>query len=123
MGLGMVMISAIVTSAPVRRQAFAVPAVRAHRGEVRLALPEGLPRPVRVCFMIDELYTGGTESQLLALIRALDRTRVHPSLCLLRGERPGSRALEPDDCPVLRLGVGSLCHPATLGKARRLAQF
>jgi glycosyltransferase involved in cell wall biosynthesis len=117
------MTSATRTGTPARRQAFRAPPVRAHRGEVRLAPPEAPPRPVRVCFMIDELYTGGTESQLLALIRALDRTRVHPSLCLLRGLRPGSRALEPDDCPVLRLGVGSLCHPSTLGKARRLAQF
>jgi glycosyltransferase involved in cell wall biosynthesis len=73
--------------------------------------------------MIDDLYTGGTETQLLALIRALDRTRVRPFLCLLRGRRPGSRDLEPEDCPVLRLDVGSLLHPSALSKARRLAQF
>jgi glycosyltransferase involved in cell wall biosynthesis len=78
---------------------------------------------VRVCFLIDELNTAGTETQLLALIRHLDRGRVRPYLCLLRGDAPHSRALEPDGCPVLRLGVGSLCRPATLTKARRLAQF
>jgi hypothetical protein len=32
-------------------------------------------RPVRVCFLIDELNTAGTETQLLALIRHLDRSR------------------------------------------------
>src|SRR5262245_57884108 len=82
-----------------------------------------MTRPIRVCYMIDELNTAGTETQLLALIRRLDRARVRPSLCLLRGDNPRSRALEPDCCPVLRLGVGSLCRPATLFKAGQLARF
>ncbi|MFO0930453.1 MAG: hypothetical protein U0736_26070 [Gemmataceae bacterium] len=43
-------------------------------------------RPVRVCFLIDELVRAGTETQLLALIRHLDRRRVEPSLVLLRGQ-------------------------------------
>src|SRR5262249_41947690 len=30
-------------------------------------------RPVRVCFLIDELAVAGTETQLLALIRHVDR--------------------------------------------------
>jgi glycosyltransferase involved in cell wall biosynthesis len=80
-------------------------------------------RPVRVCFLIDELATAGTETQLLALVRGLDRRRVQPSLCLLRGASAASRALEPADCPVLRLGVVSLRSPATLAAAWRLANF
>jgi glycosyltransferase involved in cell wall biosynthesis len=86
---------------------------------------DGAPRtrPVRVCFLIDELAPAGTETQLLALIRHVDRRLVQPYLCLLRGERERSRALEPDSCPVLRLGVGALCRPAALVAARRLAQF
>jgi L-malate glycosyltransferase len=80
-------------------------------------------RPVRVCFLIDDLAPAGTETQLLALIRHLDRSRVRPHLCLLRGGGERSRVLEPDCCPVLRLGVGSLCRPATFVAARRLAQF
>jgi glycosyltransferase involved in cell wall biosynthesis len=79
--------------------------------------------PVRVCFFIDELSRAGTETQLVALIRQVDRRRVLPHLCLLRGERNTSRALEPSCCPVLRLGVGSLATPATLGKAAMLAGF
>jgi glycosyltransferase involved in cell wall biosynthesis len=74
---------------------------------------------VRVCFVIDKLASAGTESQLLALIRRLDRRRVQPYLCLLRGESAASRALEPDDCPVLRLGVSSLLRPRTLLALRR----
>lgn len=80
-------------------------------------------RPVRVCFLIDNLARAGTETQLLALIRHLDRRRVEPFLVLLRGEGAVSRALEPDDCPVLRLGVGSLCRPRTVLQAWTFAQF
>src|SRR5207248_2667044 len=80
-------------------------------------------RPVRVCFLIDEQAAAGTETQLLALVRRLDRARVRPYLCLLRGGGPRSRALEPDDCPVLRLGVGALRSPAALLRAWRLARF
>jgi glycosyltransferase involved in cell wall biosynthesis len=76
---------------------------------------------LRICFLIDELATAGTETQLLALIRHLDRRRFDPHLCLLRGDRPSSRALEPDDCPVTRLGVGPLFRPSSLMKLWRFA--
>lgn len=82
-----------------------------------------LNRPVRVCFVIDELATAGTETQLLALIRELDRDRVRPSLVLLRGDSAASRALEPDCCPVLRLGVGSLSSPRTLLRGVTFMRF
>lgn len=80
-------------------------------------------RPVRVCFMIDRLKMAGTETQLVALIRNLDRTRVQPFLCLLDGMSDESRAMEPEDCPVLRLGILSIHHPSTVGRSIRLAQF
>jgi glycosyltransferase involved in cell wall biosynthesis len=80
-------------------------------------------RPVRVCFLIDELAAAGTEMQLLALIRHLDRGRVQPYLCLLRGDSPTSRTLEPDDCPVLRLGVKSLLRPSTLLRIWRFRRY
>jgi glycosyltransferase involved in cell wall biosynthesis len=60
---------------------------------------------------------------LLALIRHLDRRRVQPFLVLLRGQGESSRRLEPNDCPVLRLGVGSLKSPTTAVRALRFAQF
>jgi len=81
------------------------------------------PRPVRVCFLIDELAPAGTETQLLALIRHLDRRCVRPYLCLLRGDSSVSQALEPDHCPIMRLGIGSLCRPATLVRAWQFARF
>jgi glycosyltransferase involved in cell wall biosynthesis len=91
--------------------------------ELSAAASEAAPLPVRVCFLIDDLAMAGTETQLLALIGRLDRARVQPYLCLLRGQSQVSRALEPDDCPVWRLGVGSLCRLATLVHATQFIRF
>jgi L-malate glycosyltransferase len=79
--------------------------------------------PVRVCFLIDDLAAAGTETQLLALIDRLDRARVRPYLCLLRGQGRASQALEPDNCPVWRMGVGSLCRAATAIQAIHFIRF
>ena len=78
------------------------------------------PRPVRVSFLIDNLGRAGTETQLLALIRTLDRSRVEPTLVLLDGESEESRQLEPTDCPVLRLGVKKLFGRSAARAAGRL---
>jgi L-malate glycosyltransferase len=95
-----------------------------------LAVPRRSPpvsfpasEPIRVSFMIDRLSRAGTESQLLALIREVDRSRVSPSLVLLDGEDDLSRALEPADCPVLRLGVRRLLSVSAARAARRLRAF
>src|SRR5438046_2486567 len=89
------------------------------RAAVADALPHAPPRrPVRVCFLIDNLSRAGTEMQLLALLRAFDRTRVEPSLVLLDGEDDVSRSLEPDHCPVLRLGVKSFASRRVVSAAR-----
>ena len=82
-----------------------------------------LQEPIRVCFMIDNLSVGGTESQLVMVIRQLDLSKVAPYLCLLDGTAEVSRSLEPESCPVLRLGVRSLCRPSTILKAWRFARF
>lgn len=79
--------------------------------------------PMRVCFVIDRLSRAGTETQLCGLLERLDRNRVEPSLCLIDGEDNDSRQLEPDDCPVLRLGVRRLRSPSTLAKAWKFARF
>lgn len=86
-------------------------------------VPVSATEPVRVSFMIDRLSRAGTESQLLALIREVDRTKVSPSLVLLDGEDDLSRALEPADCPVLRLGVRRLFSLGAARAARHLRAF
>ena len=91
----------------------------------RFTFPAPVPKPdpVRVCFMIDRLSRAGTETQLLALVRELDRSQVQPSLVLLDGEDDLSRALEPADCPVIRLGVRKLFSPKAVSAANRLRAF
>ncbi|HXG11935.1 MAG TPA: glycosyltransferase [Gemmataceae bacterium] len=89
----------------------------------RTAHPASSSRPVRVCFLIDQLARAGTESQLLALIEHLDRSRVEPILCLLDGTSAESRSLEPANCPILRLGVRSLHWPRSMLQAVRLARI
>ena len=85
--------------------------------------PVPASEPVRVCFMIDRLSRAGTETQLLALIRKLNRTRVAPSLALLDGEDDLSRALEPADCPIIRLGVRRLMSFSAMKAAALLRGF
>jgi len=79
-------------------------------------------RPVRVAFLIDQLSRAGTESQLLALIRDLDRSRIEPLLILLDGQSDASKHLEPLNCPVVRLGVQSLMRPHAWKQGWRLMQ-
>ena len=82
-----------------------------------------IDRPLRVCFMIDKLAPAGIELQLVLLIKWLDRSKVTPYLCLLDGTDEQTRKLEPDDCPVIRLGVRSLCRFSSVAAAVRLARF
>jgi glycosyltransferase involved in cell wall biosynthesis len=82
-----------------------------------------LKRPLRVSFLIDRLDTAGTETQLLALIAGLDRTRVEPSLVLLDGTDERSRSLEPADCPIVRLGLKRFRDLETPRRLWQLARF
>lgn len=79
--------------------------------------------PLRVAYVIDRLSRAGTEMQLLALIRTLDRTQVEPSLVLLDGADVESQALEPGDCEVLRLGVRRLASVHAARAARTLQHY
>lgn len=79
--------------------------------------------PVRVAFLIDRLGIGGTETQLLALIRHLDRGSIVPHLILLDGEDEVSRSLVPKGIPVLRLGMRSLRSLRALRQVGRLARY
>jgi L-malate glycosyltransferase len=79
-------------------------------------------RPVNVCFVIDRLSPAGTETQLVALIRHLDRDRVRPALCVLRGDGTSWAGL-PADCPTLDLRLRRLASLAAPAAAARLAAF
>jgi glycosyltransferase involved in cell wall biosynthesis len=79
--------------------------------------------PISVCFVIDRLSRAGTESQLLALLRHLDRNKVQPVLCLLNGDDAETRSLCPADVPTLHLGLIKLASLASIRAAVRLAAF
>ncbi len=98
-------------------------AALAYRQTPSMPIPASVADPVRVCFMIDRLSRAGTETQLLALLRTLDPQKIQSSLVLLDGEDDLSRALEPDNCPVVRLGVRSLMSFGAANAARRLRTF
>jgi L-malate glycosyltransferase len=85
--------------------------------------PKTARRPINVCFVIDQLSRAGTETQLLGLIRHLDQHKVKPHLVLLGGINEKSIALEPTNCPVLRLGVTSLLSAKTLQASFQFASF
>ncbi|MBN2292943.1 MAG: glycosyltransferase [Pirellulales bacterium] len=82
-----------------------------------------IEKSIRVCFVIDNLSQAGTEMQLLLLLKHLDRERVQPYLCLLDGEEDSSRQLEPNDVPVIRLGVHSLISLFAIRQAHRLWRY
>lgn len=83
----------------------------------------GRGRPIPVCFIIDRLFPGGTETQLVKLLRNLDRSQIEPHLCLLDGEDPLSYSLEPTGLPIIRLGINSLHHASTVKKALILRNY
>jgi glycosyltransferase involved in cell wall biosynthesis len=80
-------------------------------------------RPVRVCFVVENLLPAGTERWIGHLIERLDRRRVVPLLCLTDGRGEPSRRLEPPDVAVLRLGLPHLKTIGTLAAARSLYRF
>lgn len=83
-------------------------------------LDEACPR---VCFVIDRLSIAGTETQLLHLINHIDQRACRPYLVLFDGESPESWALEPNCCPVMRLGVRKLKSLHAVRSAIRLSRF
>ena len=70
--------------------------------------------------VIENLIAAGTELWILRLIERMDRNRVQPLLCLINGSGAQSQALEPVDCPVLRLNLPSLKTHRTFGAAAQL---
>lgn len=80
--------------------------------------------PLRICFVIDRLiYGGGTESQLLLMLRQLDRNKARPFLCLLFEGDAQSLAELPADCPILRLGIRRLTSVKAMRQAWQFWQY
>ena len=78
---------------------------------------------IPIAFFIDtiEAPSGGTENQLLLLIRNIDRKRFRPILCVLCG----SAWLRDrfDLCPVYEVGTNAPLRPSSWIKLFRLSRF
>jgi glycosyltransferase involved in cell wall biosynthesis len=79
-----------------------------------------MSHPARIVFCILSMGEGGTEKQLIKLIRGLDHTRFEPLLCTLR---PIFMDLKTLDCQFLELLIGSLGSVSALQELRRLRRF
>ncbi|MEI6611095.1 MAG: glycosyltransferase [Deltaproteobacteria bacterium] len=80
-------------------------------------------RPIPIAFCIDtiEAPSGGTENQLLLLIRNIDRTRFSPILCVLYSS--AWLQTQFNLCPVYEVGTKSPLRPSSWTKIFRLSRF
>src|SRR4051794_41871159 len=73
--------------------------------------------PLKILFVMDAFCggsaTGGTEAQLLQLVRRLDRRRFEPSLALFRATAFSQRA-DAFPCPVEVLDITRLRTPSAV---------
>lgn len=76
--------------------------------------------PVNVLYIIDSLTHGGTEKQLVQLIRYLDPEKFRPHLCTLKSSEGLYEELE---IPKLCLDFVSFGRPAIVPKVAALAAF
>lgn len=76
--------------------------------------------PINILYMIDNIHYGGTECQLVELIRHLDRSRFRPHLCTLK---PSNSLYDELDIPKFCLDFSSFSHPTLFTKLSKLVQF
>lgn len=78
---------------------------------------------IKIAFVINTIYspTGGTEKQLLLLLRNLDRSRFSPVLCVVHSSEWLEK--EFDLCPVYTMGIHSYSSPGTLGRFLKFVRY
>jgi glycosyltransferase involved in cell wall biosynthesis len=78
---------------------------------------------IKVAFVINTIYspTGGTEKQLLLLLKNLDRNRFSPVLCVVQSSDWLEK--EFDLCPLYNMGINSYRSPVTLGRFWKFVGF
>lgn len=78
---------------------------------------------IKIAFVINTIYspTGGTEKQLLLLLKNLDRSRFSPVLCVVHSSDWLEK--EFDLCPVYTMGIHSYSSPGTLGRFLKFVRY
>ena len=79
--------------------------------------------PLEIIFVVDSLrlQTGGTEGQIIHILKGLDRRRFSPVLCCLYKSEWMTRNF--DFCPVYEIGTQRPLRPSSWPKIFRLANF
>lgn len=78
---------------------------------------------IKIAFIIDFIWTpaAGSESQLLLLLKNLDRSKFDPTLCVLRSTEWIEN--EFDLCPTYLVGIDSFKKPGALLKFWKFSRF
>lgn len=76
--------------------------------------------PTTICYCIDSIHRGGTESQLVGLINRLDRRRFSPRLCTIRSS---DTYLDEAMCPRVELNAPRLFSATGAWRLRQLARY
>ena len=71
---------------------------------------------IRVTHVINELEIGGAETQLIHVLRRIDRTRFEPSVAYLFGEGTLAPLLKPLNVPAERIGLTRWNGPVALAR-------
>lgn len=79
-----------------------------------------IPMPTNILFIIDSLHLGGTEKQLIQLIRHLDPERFRPHVCTLKEAGRLSAGL---DVPTVSLDFRSFSHPSLIAQVVELGKY
>ncbi|MGD1074035.1 MAG: glycosyltransferase family 4 protein [Bryobacteraceae bacterium] len=82
-----------------------------------------MPAPVPVLLMVRALDLGGTERQLSALARSLDRAGFTPHVGCFRAEGVRLAELETAGVPIARFDVHSLRSPSLLAGAAQMRRY
>jgi glycosyltransferase involved in cell wall biosynthesis len=76
--------------------------------------------PINILYIIDRLGYGGTEKQLVQLIRNLDQDKFRPHLCTLKASEG---LYEEPEIPRISLDFVSFAHPSIVTKVMTLSSF
>lgn len=93
---------------------------RGHGGTGSPATAINATAPINILYMIDNLAFGGTERQLVELIRNADPDRLRPHICTLK---PSNKLFDELEIPKITLNFSSYSDFKNIAKVIRLNRF
>jgi starch synthase (maltosyl-transferring) len=80
-------------------------------------------QPINILYLINTWVVGGTETQLMSLLRYLDRTRYQPHVCALYRDPEFQKAMAAANVPALCLNIRRVRYPDTVLRLLALARY